>query len=88
MFSSKLNGIDILAIIGINIGSFFTFSTIFLLLMSIAKLIYLIAISFFPSIKDILDNPKKYDYLDERLLNYTSDNNSIKKKILQLFKEQ
>ena len=39
-------------------------------------------------IKDILDNPKKYDYLDERLLNYTSDNNSIKKKILQLFKEQ
>lgn len=38
-------------------------------------------------IKDILDNPKKYDYLDERLLNYTSDNNGIKKEILQLFKE-
>lgn len=35
--------------------------------------------------EEILKNPKKYNYLDERLSHYISDNTIIKNKILQLF---
>ena len=42
--------------IGINNGSFFTFSTIFLEAISIAVFTYLIAVSLSPFIKLIFDN--------------------------------
>lgn len=38
-------------------------------------------------IEDILKNPNKYDYLEEKLTSYVSDNNEIKKKILKIFGE-
>lgn len=37
--------------------------------------------------EDILKNPNKYDYLDEKLSQYEGDNDRIKEKILQLFEE-
>lgn len=44
-------------------------------------------ISIEKTIEDILIKPDKYNYLDEKLSYYISDNNIIKNKILKLFEE-